>query len=64
VEEFRQVMEDYPGQDKVPAACYKIALCFERLRDRSTARRYLEYLLERFPQSREAHLARERLQQY
>ncbi len=61
VEEFRKVIEDYPGQDKVPSAYYKLALCFQLLDDVPTARRYLEYILETFPDSREAQLAEERL---
>ncbi len=63
IEEFRKVMEEYSGQDKVPAACYKIALSFERMQDQSTAKRYLEFLLEHFPDTREAQLAKERLSQ-
>ncbi|MBD3237268.1 MAG: tol-pal system protein YbgF, partial [Candidatus Eisenbacteria bacterium] len=61
IEEFRTVVDEHPGEDKEPAAYYKIALSFESLDDASTARRYLEFLIERFPQTREARLARERL---
>lgn len=64
IEEFRRVIEEYPGQDKVPAACYKAALSFEQEEDLPTARRYLEYLIEQFPDSREAGLAHERLDRY
>ena len=64
IEEFRRVIEEYPGQDKVPAACYKAALSFEHEEDQATARRYLEYLIEQFPDSREAGLAHERLERY
>ena len=60
VEEFRKVVEEYPDQDKVPAAYYKMALCFRALRDAATARRYLDLLIERYPSSREAQLAKER----
>lgn len=61
VDEFRRVVDDYPGQDKVPAAYYKIALCFINLRDTATARRYLISLLERFPEAQEARMAEEKL---
>ncbi len=61
VEEFRRVIDDYPGQDKEPAAYYKIALSFINLRDTVTARRYLISLLERYPEAPEARLAEEKL---
>jgi len=61
IEEFRKVIDDYPGQDKVPGAHYKIALCFINLRDTVTARRYLTYVIEHYPGTREARLAEERL---
>lgn len=61
IDEFRKVIDEHPGEDKEPAAYYKIALSFESLRDSATARRYLEFLIERFPQTREARLAREQL---
>jgi tol-pal system protein YbgF len=60
VDEFRRVVDEYPGQDKVPAAYYKLALSFRALRDSETARRYLDLLIERYPDAREAQLARER----
>jgi len=59
IEEFRRVIDEYPGQDKEPAAYYKIALSFRALRDPASARRYLRVLVERFPDTREAQLARE-----
>ena len=61
IEEFRRVIEDYAGQDKVPAAYYKIALCFLQLKDTATARRYLEHLRRQFPGTREAQLAEAKL---
>lgn len=64
VEEFRMVIEEYPGQDKAPAAYYKLALCFQQLQDQATAKRYLEFLVEHFPNTREARLAKERLAQF
>ncbi len=61
IEEFRKVIDEYPGQDKVPGAHYKIALCFINLRDNVTARRYLTYVTEHYPGTREARLAEEKL---
>lgn len=61
IEEFRRVVEGFPGQEKVPAAYLKIALCFQKMQDSPTARRYLEYVIQNYPETREAQLARERL---
>lgn len=63
IEEFRKVVENYPGHEKVPAAYLKIALCFQKLQDEPTARRYLEYVIQNYPETREAQLAQERLSQ-
>jgi len=60
VDEFRKVIDEYPDQDKVPAAYYKLALSFHALRDSATARRYLDLLMARYPDSHEAQLAQER----
>jgi len=61
IEEFIKVVEDFPGQDKTPAAYYKLGLCFRNLRDETTARRYFELLVAQHPGTREAQLAGERL---
>ncbi len=61
VEEFVKVVENYAGQDKVPAAYYKLGLCFRNMRDETTARRYFGLVVERFPATHEAQLAAERL---
>jgi tol-pal system protein YbgF len=64
VDEFRRVIDEYPDQDKVPAAYYKLALSFRALRDPATARRYLDLLTTRYPDSREAQLAKERRSEF
>ncbi|MFH1144890.1 MAG: tol-pal system protein YbgF [Candidatus Eisenbacteria bacterium] len=61
VEEFIKVVEEYHDQDKVPAAYYKLGLCFRNLRDETTARRYFELVVAQYPGTREAQLAAERL---
>jgi tol-pal system protein YbgF len=64
VDEFRKVIDEYPDQDKVPAAYYKLALSFRALRDPATARRYLDLLIDRYPDSGEAQLAKERRSEF
>jgi len=60
-QEFRKVIVNYPRGDKAPTALYKEALVLLELKQQSLARARLQYLLDHFPQSEEAPLAKERL---
>ncbi|MBI4607557.1 MAG: tetratricopeptide repeat protein [Candidatus Rokubacteria bacterium] len=61
VQEFRKVIVNYPRGDKAPTALYKEAIALLELKRTSLARARFQYLLDHFPQSEEAPLARERL---
>jgi len=61
VQEFRKVLVNYPRGSKVPTALYKEALALTELRQTTLAQARLQYLLDHFPQSEEAPLAKERL---
>jgi tol-pal system protein YbgF len=61
IAEFELVLTNYPSQDKVPAALYKIGLAYQGLGNRSLAREYLKKVVEGYPLSPEAKLAQERL---
>ncbi len=61
VQEFRKVIVNYPRGDKAPTALYKEALALLELKQQSLALARLQYILDNFPQSEEAPLARERL---
>jgi len=61
VQEFRKVMVAYPRGAKVPTALYKEALALVELKQTALAQARLQYLVEHFPQSEEAPLAKERL---
>jgi tol-pal system protein YbgF len=61
VQEFRKVIINYPRGSKVPTALYKEALALTELKQTTLAQARLEYLLDHFPQSEEAPLAKERL---
>jgi TolA-binding protein len=61
VREFRRVLVTYPRGSKVPAALYKEALALTELKQTALAQARLLYLLDHFPQSEEAPLAREQL---
>ncbi len=61
VQEFRKVSVNYPRGAKVPTALYKEALALAELRQTDAAQVRLRYLVENFPRSAEASLAREKL---
>ncbi len=61
VQEFRKVVVAYPRGSKVPTALYKEALALVELKQTALAQTRLQYLIEHFPQSEEAPLAKERL---
>lgn len=61
VKEFRKVVVNYPRGGKVSTALYKEALALVELKQTALAKERLQYLLDHFPQSEEAPLAKERL---
>ena len=61
VQEFRRVVLNFPRGAKVPTALYKEGLALVDLKQPRLARARLQYLIDHFPQSEEAPLARERL---
>jgi tol-pal system protein YbgF len=61
VQEFRKVILNYPRGEKAPTALYKEALALVELKQPGLAQERLRYLLEHFPRSEEAPLARDRL---
>ena len=61
VQEFRKVFVNYPRGRQVPTALYKEALALVELKQVKVAQARLQYLVDNFPQSAEAPLARERL---
>ncbi|MBN1826313.1 MAG: tol-pal system protein YbgF [Candidatus Eisenbacteria bacterium] len=60
-EHFLLVERDFPDSERVPAALLRLAACRIELGDRDEARKTLTRILDRFPRSVEAPLARERL---
>lgn len=61
--EYQQVIKDYPGKEKIPAAMLKQALAFHELGDNKSARYILKKLVEDFPLADEAALAKEKLKE-
>lgn len=61
VQEFRRVALNYPRGERAPTALYKEALALLELKQTKLAQARLQYLIDNFPQSEEAPLAKERL---
>jgi len=59
--EFDTVVKKYPDGDKVPAALLKEGLSFNRIGATKEARLLLQRVIDNYPKSSEARLARERL---
>jgi tol-pal system protein YbgF len=60
-EEFRKVVEGYPSGNKVPDALLKLAFCCDRLGDQRGMRDALLQVVDNYPKSDAARLARARL---
>src|SRR5262249_38012520 len=61
VQGFPPVVLNNPRGEKVPTAIYKEALALTELQQNALAQSRLKYIVDHFPQSEEAALARERL---
>ncbi|SLM32945.1 putative aspartyl/asparaginyl beta-hydroxylase (Aspartate beta-hydroxylase) (Peptide-aspartate beta-dioxygenase) [Desulfamplus magnetovallimortis] len=59
--EYQRVIEEYPRGNKVPAALLKQGYSFATLGERKSARLILEDVINKYPQSQEAALAKEKL---
>lgn len=55
---YQEVIKQYPGKEKVPAAMLKQAMCFRAIKDIKSARYVLKKLEEGFPKSDEAKKAK------
>ena len=63
IAEFGKVTQQYPKGDKVPAALLKSGIAYSRLKNTDEAKRYYQQVIQKYPKSDEARLARERLAQ-
>lgn len=61
--EYQKVLEEYPDSNKVAAARLKQGYAFAELGEKANARLILNELITRYPDSREATFAREKLKQ-
>jgi TolA-binding protein len=58
---FDSLVAEYPGNEKVPAALYKLGLATAETGDLARSRKNLKRVLEEFPSSDESKLAKNKL---
>jgi TolA-binding protein len=59
---YERVARDWPDSPRAPAALYKLGLLAEQRGDAAQARTFYQRVLNGYPRSEEAALAREKLQ--
>jgi tol-pal system protein YbgF len=60
--EFHKMLENYSTGDKVPSALYKLGLSLLELKSVGEANKYFEELINKYPDTQEAKLAKEKLE--
>jgi tol-pal system protein YbgF len=60
--EYEKAIVKYPEGDKIPAAIFKQALAFLELGDKTNARNLLKRVIEKYPNSDQAGLAKKKLE--
>jgi tol-pal system protein YbgF len=60
--EYEKAIAKYPEGDKIPAALFKQALAFLELKDKTNARNLLKRVMERYPNTDQAEMARKKLE--
>lgn len=62
IQEFERVRRDYPQGNRVPDAIAKMALAQDALGNKAEARRLMQEVLDRYPQSKASQIAKQYLQ--
>ncbi len=60
--EYEKAITKYPESSKIPAALFKQALSFLELGDKMNAKNLLKKVIERFPRSEQAEMAKKKLE--
>jgi TolA-binding protein len=61
IQAFEYLVAEYPGNEKVPAALYKLGLATAETGDLVKSRKNLKRVIEEFPASDESKLAKNKL---
>jgi tol-pal system protein YbgF len=62
VTEYQRVISDYPKTDSVPAAYYKLGLTYMALKQNDLARKQFDAIMQTYPASPEATLAKQTIE--
>jgi len=60
--EYEKAIVKYPEGDKIPAALFKQALAFFELGDKTNAKNLLKRVIEKYPRSEQAEMAKKKLE--
>ena len=60
--EYEKAITKYPESGKMPAALFKQALAFMELGDKTNAKNLLKKVIERYPNSEQAEMAKKKLE--
>jgi tol-pal system protein YbgF len=60
--EYEKAIVKYPEGDKIPAALFKQALAFTELGDKTNARNLFKRVIEKYPRSEQAEMAKKKLE--
>ncbi len=60
--EYEKAIVKYPEGDKIPAALFKQALAFQELGDKTNARNLFKRVIEKYPHSEQAEMAKKKLE--
>lgn len=63
-DEFQNVIIRYPNGSKVPAALLKMGYSANKMGDKENAKKYLQMVIQKFPHSEEARLAKQQLETF
>ncbi len=63
IETFQQVLNRYPNGSKAPNAMLKQAAAYQQVGDSTAARILYERLIEKYPRSPQAQIAKQKLKQ-
>ena len=61
MQSFEHVVGEFPGNEKVPAALFKLGLSAAETGDSSQSRKYLKRVIEEYSTSDEAKLAKAKM---
>jgi len=63
ITEFKRILADYPKSEKVPGSLLKVGMSFQAIGFNEKAEGFYQQLVEQFPDSNSAAMARDKLKE-